>query len=164
MSYDYLSTNRALLSRYNPDEIIYLNLNKRFIRRLQAGKGVSMLDYQLGIVVSLVPFAIGAFIGLLGSIVGGGITLFALVRLANQADQLDRLWKGGALIEAEDVQVEEKEVKDSDGDISTVYFVHYLFCTPHGEVLRGEKEFNISLRDARTMLMLYRSPKEYLIV
>lgn len=163
MTTSYLSANRALLSRYRPSEIIYFNLSRRFVERLQAGQGVSMLDNPFRILASLVPFAIGtAFAGVSGFIVGGGITLFALMRLAVTADKLDRLWRQGILIEAKNVEIESVTVKDEDGDY-TEYQVHYFFSTPHGAV-RGRRRFRHLWGDPQVVLMLYRSPTENLII
>lgn len=59
--------------------------------------------------------ATGLVFGLLGLIIGSRLILSTLVKLASIADRLDRLWKHGVLLEAEDVQFEEKEAKDGEG-------------------------------------------------
>jgi hypothetical protein len=162
MSYDYLSANRALLSRYTPDEIIYFNLNKRFVKRLQAGQTVSMMDYPFQIISSAVPIVIGTiFVGPIGFLIGGGITVFALWKLANTADRLDKLWRQGVLIEAEDIHVDEETFYE---DNSTEYIVHYVFYTPHQETIRGKKQIRRMGGRARALLMLYRDRSDYLIL
>jgi hypothetical protein len=41
MSFDYESTNRALLSRYNLDDIIYVNTTPHLLRCLAEGKSIA---------------------------------------------------------------------------------------------------------------------------
>jgi len=165
MSFGYESTNCALLSRYRLDDVIQLNTTPRVLQRLAEGKGVTILDYPFEIVGAIFPFAFGTVIvGIVGLVIGGAISVWSLLRLANKADKLDRLWKEGVLIIADEAHVEEREYRDSDGDMQRDFFAVYAFELPQGELVRGERKINRSQRDRFTMLMLYRSPKDYLIL
>jgi hypothetical protein len=165
MSFDRESTNCALLSRCRLDDVIRLNTTPRVLQRLAEGKGVTILDYPLEVIGAIVPLAFGTVIvGVVGFVVGSAISVRLLLRLVNKADKLDRLWKQGVLIVADEAHVEEREYRDSDGDMQRDFFAVYTFELPQGELVRGERKINRSQRDRFTMLMLYRNPKDYLIL
>jgi hypothetical protein len=177
MSFDYESTNRALLSRYNLDDIIYVNTTPHLLRCLAEGKSITALDYSSEVANAVGLFVIaaaisgclaltGVWIGTLVFLaVGGAISAAVLFRAANRADELRRLWEKGVLIAADEVRIEEREYED-DGDIRRACFAIYAFQLPQGEMMRDEVFVPDEWKDkpARTVLMLYRSPKDYLIL
>jgi hypothetical protein len=184
--------NRQLLQRYTPEQCILLELPDHIFVALQAGAPITWQHYLQGtrklglkdlrglVLFLVLCLAVVAPVSLLFSATSplGAATLpFATsaillffgapvlyiysISVIPFIDKLSLLWKSGKLLVSQQVEI----VAPQDSD--ETYGLRYTFETPSGSItdqVDSSKTIDDQVKAQPIMLMLYRSPKDYLIL
>ncbi len=184
---NFAERNREVLQLLPVSGIVFTQSNRRVFTRLREGKGISMLDLPLSLII-------GAFMCLMGSLIlfivispeqrknidgspelallfGIGafvIGLGFLFGAANYADRMTRLWREGVLLIGEITNVKREWGTDSDNDPETTFHITYRFDPPNSDAIFGKHTVTVAGHSQETysdkkLLMLYRSEHDKLL-
>lgn len=186
MSLQHAHQNQLLLKSYSCAECILLQTPDSFLAALRAGKTVTWRDclkeYNSAALTALGLFALSALLLALVHLVGiyanfspyyllavpiGAVIFIAafqpeLTNCQRKAKKLNVLWQEGKLLVSRQVKIDKPISAEAQCSL------HYVFETPDGQQITERRDCYAPLsRRARlqpVMLMLYKSPQEYLVL